>query len=307
MNIEKCKLYKINRKRDLYKLLKISDWKRIEITRTMYNIRIENGKRLIEAPCDELKLLQKRLLRLLYDIEFDKNIFSGIRGRSAYDNAYFHLKADEILKFDMQKFFPNTPRENIYKFFKEKLLMSSDTAKICTDIVTVDYSLMKIPSEVECFLKEKHIKSKNHLPSGTPTSQILSYLANKDMFDELNNYAKHRKMKLSVYVDDLTFSIIDSRFKKADMRFIGRVIKKYGYSVSKKKTKRYKIDDFKKITGFVISPNKELVVPNKIRLKINKILNRKEQLSNKEKASLNGMINFAQMSEKNRYNNQKMN
>ena len=52
----------------------------------------------------------------------------------------------------------------------------------------------------------KHIKIKNHLPSGTPTSQILSYLANLDMFDEIMNYCKEHNLLCSIYVDDITLS-----------------------------------------------------------------------------------------------------
>ena len=49
-------------------------------------------------------------------------------------------------------------------------------------------------------------KIKNYLPSGTPTSQILSYLANLDMFDEIINYYKEHNLLCSIYVDDITLS-----------------------------------------------------------------------------------------------------
>ena len=38
---------------------------------------------------------------------------------------------------------------------------------------------------VKDFIEEKGIKYTNHLPSGSPISSILSYLANNKMFNEL--------------------------------------------------------------------------------------------------------------------------
>ena len=52
-----------------------------------------------------------------------------------------------MLKLDMSKFFPNTYRNSIYDFFKNKLRMSSDVALICTDIVTVNYNKKNVSIE----------------------------------------------------------------------------------------------------------------------------------------------------------------
>lgn len=96
-------------------------------------------KRLLEKSSEELKKIQRNILNKLYQLKFPEYVFSGIRGRSAFDNAIYHINCKYMLKLDMSKFFPNTHRNSIYEFFKNKLKMSSDVALICTDIVTVNY------------------------------------------------------------------------------------------------------------------------------------------------------------------------
>ena len=78
-------------------------------------------------------------------------MFSGIKGRSAFGNAIYHINCKYMLKLDMSKFFPNTHRNNIYEFFKDKLKMSSDVSSICTDIVTVNYEKEDVEIDYEVY------------------------------------------------------------------------------------------------------------------------------------------------------------
>ena len=77
--------------------------------------------------------------------------------------------------------------DEIYNFFLKKLKMKPDVAKLITDFTTVNFkdSFNVIETGVNDFVKNKKIRNVNHLPSGTPTSQILAYLANVDMYDEI--------------------------------------------------------------------------------------------------------------------------
>lgn len=78
----------------------------------------------------------------------------------------------------------------MYNFFKVDLKTPSDIANILTNFVTIDLTLCDIQESepIEQFLLSKGIKTTNHLISGSPASQILSYLANHNMFDELQNF-----------------------------------------------------------------------------------------------------------------------
>lgn len=299
MNFKNCELYKIKRKRDLFILLHI-DENKLNEELYKYKVCIKDKKRLLEKPSEELKKIQRNILYKLYQLDFPQYVFSGIKGRSAFGNAIYHINCKYMLKLDMSKFFPNTHRNNIYEFFKDKLKMSSDVSSICTDIVTVNYEKedVEIDYEVYDFLKRKKIKNTNHLPSGTPTSQILSYLANIDMFDKIIEYTKKHKLQCSIYVDDITISSPNRYITKKEESEIKRIIKKHKHNLSKEKTIRYSVNEFKKVTGFVIDPNNRLVIPNKIKSKIKNQTKfiRKKELDEQRKNSIIGLTNFANIS-----------
>lgn len=299
MNFKNCELYKIKRKRDLFILLHI-DENKLNEELYKYKVCIKDKKRLLEKPSEELKKIQRNILYKLYQLDFPQYVFSGIKGRSAFGNAIYHINCKYMLKLDMSKFFPNTHRNNIYEFFKDKLKMSSDVSSICTDIVTVNYEKedVEIDYEVYDFLKRKKIKNTNHLPSGTPTSQILSYLANIDMFDNIIEYTKKHKLQCSIYVDDITISSSNRYITKKEESEIKRIIKKHKHNLSKEKTIRYSVNEFKKVTGFVIDPNNRLVIPNKIKSKIKNQTKfiRKKELDEQRKNSIIGLTNFANIS-----------
>ena len=299
MNFKNCELYKIKRKRDLFILLHI-DENKLNEELYKYKVCIKDKKRLLEKPSEELKKIQRNILYKLYQLDFPQYVFSGIKGRSAFGNAIYHINCKYMLKLDMSKFFPNTHRNNIYEFFKDKLKMSSDVSSICTDIVTVNYEKedVEIDYEVYDFLKRKKIKNTNQLPSETPTSQMLSYLANIDMFDKIIEYTKKHKLKCSIYVDDITISSSNRYITKKEEYEIKRIIKKHKHNLSKEKTIRYSVNEFKKVTGFVIDPNNRLVIPNKIKSKIKNQTKfiRKKELDEQRKNSIIGLTNFANIS-----------
>ena len=270
-----------------------------------YDVCVNENNRLLEKPNYQLKQLQRRLLNKLYQIEFPTYVFSGIKGKSAYDNAIHHINSKCMLKVDMSKFFPNTHRDKIYNFFLKQLQMSPDVAKLCTDITTINYKEKNayIENDVMEYLKNKHIKTTNHLPSGTPTSQILSYLANLDMFDEIVAFCDAHKLLYSIYVDDLTISN-NRNISFEEEKQLKSIVERNGQKISKKKTIRYKQNEYKKVTGFVISPNHQLVVANKTRRKIKEKISQVEDIKNIDisiKNSLIGLANFTQLSQKSAY------
>ena len=75
---------------------------------------------------------------------------------------------------------------------------------------------MQNVGQVNAFLTSKNVKTRNHLISRAPTSQILSYMANHKMFDEIQSLANHNGIVMTIYVDDITFSSknhISNKFK----------------------------------------------------------------------------------------------
>ena len=291
MNLTTCKLYGIQRKRDLANILK-TNCKEINKIVNSYKPYIANKskKRLIEPVSSvKLKKIQKRIQKILKEIEYDSNVFSGISGRSYIDNGRLHLGCKYVVALDISKFFPNTSREKVYKFFKYGMKNSSDIAGILTDLCTIDLSnIADIDKEVIKYINENKIRYKKHIPTGSSISCILSYLVNYKMFDKIVKWGEEYHCKTSIYVDDIVISSTEKINKQLIDRIM-RIIKSNGYSIQKKKLKFYDKNEFKRVTGNIISKDgTKLVIPNKIRYKIIKLKKNKKVENAKKEAKLKG-------------------
>lgn len=208
---------------------------------------------------------------MLYKIPVPDYVFSGIRGRSYADNAFFHAQNGPsfLFKVDLTAFFPSISRELVYNFFRNSLNCSPDIAEILANFTTIDVEKActhGLPG-VKNFLAQKGVTCRNHLISGAPTSQLLSYLVNQTMFDELHILAIKQGIAMTIYVDDITFSSqnrISRRFRAAVLE----IIRKHNYQVSKKKTKNYTRHYPKLVTGVIIDANGNPAIKNSLRKKI---------------------------------------
>ena len=290
MDLTTCKLYGIKRKRDIRVLLKINSKKNISQICNLYKPYIANKGRLIETiDSKELKSIQKRIQILLKDIKYDENIFSGIPGKSYIDNGLYHLESKYVVALDINKFFPNISREKVYKFFKNKLMNSSDVAEILTDLCTVNLEkISNLDNNVLDYLKDNKIHQMKHIPTGSSISCIMSYLSNIDMFNEISNVAKISGCKVSIYVDDVVISS-NKMINNEIINKIISIIKRNGYNIQKKKLKKYYSNEFKRVTGNIISKDgNKLVLPNKIRYRIIKLKNNKHIEKEKKILKLKG-------------------
>lgn len=270
-----CPLYGLQSKKQLCYLLRIQNkdlLKQEYVSSLIEPCIINEGKpRLIEPPKEELKSIQTTIKKHLGKIEIPTNVFSGIKGRSYIDNAFYHIgdRLRYLYKIDLTAFFPSISRNTVYSFFHNDLECSPDIANILCNFTTIDLekTKMKDPDTVYAFLNGKHIKCFNHLISGAPTSQILSYLVNSHMFNELQFLADKNDIKMSVYVDDITFSSTH-RISNRIREHIIHIINKYHYRISKRKVKYYTKKYPKLITGVIISADGKPTVKNSLRLKI---------------------------------------
>lgn len=78
MDFTKCSLYRTIRKRDLYNKLGFDKETRKKID-GKYKICIENDTRLLEKPRGTIKEVQSRILTKLYELEYPKYLFSGVK------------------------------------------------------------------------------------------------------------------------------------------------------------------------------------------------------------------------------------
>lgn len=275
MKYTECPLYGLQSKKMLKCLLYIKDSKLLKqdyiVSLITPYIDTKGKPRLIEAPCEELKLIQKRLKTILGKIIVPDNVFSGIKGRSYADNASMHIGPNRknLFKIDLTAFFPSISRETVYRFFLEDLRCSPDVAEALTNLTTIDLEKSKSTNldSVYQFLVTKGVGCKNHLISGAPTSQILSYLVNHSMFDEMQKIAIENNIRMTVYVDDVTFSS-ESKISHNFREKIVSIVRKYNYQISHSKVKNYTKLYPKLVTGVVIDSDGKATVKNALSQKI---------------------------------------
>ncbi|MFK3559243.1 reverse transcriptase family protein [Pasteurella multocida] len=212
-----------------------------------YNI-FQQGNRLIEVPLRTLYAIHNRIASLLARITPPDYLYSGIKNKSYITNAQQHLDSDVILTTDITAFFPSTTKEKIFWFFKDKMQCSTKIANHLAELCTID----------------------GHLPTGSQISMPLAYWVNANMFDELNRLAKENELKMTVYVDDVTFS--GARIPKEFKFLVERTIKKYRHSIKLEKTKLYKSQSAKEVTGLILKDGKLLPSNRQIK-KLHQYLN----------------------------------
>ena len=310
MSYEACPLFLLQSKKELCRILSIKDKRMLKqdfITKLVEPYIDRTGKpRLIEPPQIVLKEIQSRIKEHLSRIDIPDNVFSGVKGRSYVENAIHHAgnMPRYLYKIDLTGFFPSINRGLVYRFFLQDMKCAPDIARILTDLTTIDLSRasMQNPDEVYSFLAEKQIKCFNHLISGAPSSQILSYLVNRKMFDEIERIAGKNSITMTIYVDDITFSSpykMPGEFKST----VKSIVKKNGYSISRGKARSYRKKSPKLVTGVVIDAQGQIQIRNALSYKIitafEYVKNNPDDIKRKEQ--LIGLITAARQVKKGAY------
>lgn len=172
---------------------------------TSFNIpKKAGGTRLIYAPDDRLKALQKALVTMLEECNSeiekkrgypDKFSHGFQHGRSIITNAWQHKKRRFVLNIDLEDFFPCLNFGRVYGFFLKNrnyvlhLKVATAIAQIC------------------CF--------RNSLPQGAPSSPIISNLIAHVLDVRMGKLAAAAKCTYTRYADDLTFSTNQKVFPAA--------------------------------------------------------------------------------------------
>src|SRR5690625_1701395 len=110
------------------------------------------GKRLIHFPKNNLAIIQKKLTSIL-DIVYTPHRSSHgfIKGKSIVTNASYHLKKQNVLKFDLEDFFHTINFGRVLGMFK---------------------TLFKFNHEVSTTLANVCCHHEGFLPQGAPSSPI---------------------------------------------------------------------------------------------------------------------------------------
>ena len=220
--LEQSPLYKLSSKRKLAEILQLdlSSLGSTELAKLTSQYRIfvdRDTRRFITEPVGALLAVHKRLLRLFGRVLPREYVHSATKKRSYKTNAEQHVGNQNVLKIDIKKFFPSVRFCFVHSFFANSLQCSPDIATILAKLCTVQ--------------TRKHGV---HLPTGSCISPILSFLANRPLFDRISHLCRLESCVFTLYVDDVTVS--GPNASRALLTKIAMEIHKTGYGYHKIKT-----------------------------------------------------------------------
>lgn len=194
----------------------------------------KGGMRVIMAPDDETKELQRRLLhRLLAKLAVHEAALGFEAGRSVVHHAARHARQAVIVKMDILDFFPSTREERLRAYFGG-IGWNSEAAAVLTRLTTAE----------------------GGLPQGAPTSPRLSNLVNVQMDEKLEALASANAIRYSRYADDMVFSweVDDERELVGGLKFFApKILAGYGYKLNPRKTHVLRAHQRQTICGLVVN------------------------------------------------------
>jgi retron-type reverse transcriptase len=252
-NLDQSPFYCLQSKRKLANLLGInlSKLRKLAHSENLYIERNEvdpkkDKTRHVEEPKPELKRVQKRIEQLLKRIKLPDFIHSPARRRSYVSNAQSHVNSAVVRSLDIKQYFPSTPSRRIYWFFHQRMKCSPDVAGILTELLTF----------------------KGCLPTGSPSSPILSYFGHIDMWEIISEIVKEANCTLTVYMDDVTIS-----GENVSNKIVWQIKKQFyccGLRDNKNKEKHYTGRIAHEVTGIIIKDGK-LKIPNRQHFKMHEV------------------------------------
>lgn len=226
----------------------------------------QGGVRTIQAPCDKLKKLQRKLSELLLECAEEllpdkerlagkdqnqtphrakKAVSHGFKqGLSIASNAAKHKKKRYVFNLDIEDFFPSINFGRVRGYFIKNKNFQLDK-KVATMI-----------AQIACH--------ENTLPQGSPCSPVISNLIGDILDIRLLKLAKKYKCTYSRYADDLTFSTNQKNFpkkiafkknKKKAVWIVGKELRncilETGFKINPTKTRMQYNDNRQVVTGLI--------------------------------------------------------
>ena len=241
-------LYKISSKRVLARHLRTTEsaLKRLANNVDLYTCwekpKKSGGTRTIEAPREDLKVIQKRIANLLQRIRPPDYLMAPVKGKSYVHNAATHLGSRSFRLLDIEDFFPSCTEKKVFWFFNKMMKCSPDVSALLASLLTRN----------------------GHLPQGSPASPILAYYAYFDMWSSIYDVARKSGYRLSIYADDITIS--GEVLLERHIWEIKKIIHGHGHQYSRHK-ERSLIERAADITGVIVT-HETLLLPNRQHQKV---------------------------------------
>lgn len=228
------------------------------------------GARLIEAPKERLRAIQRRILHGLLDRVPVHTAATGcVKGCSVIDNARRHCAAPLLLKMDLRDFFVSIPARRVHALFRS-LGYPTATARCLTGLTTHATPaalLRQVPQAAYPSPEERHRRrqwarqfAERHLPQGAPTSPTLANLCAYRLDLRLTAAAGASQAQYSRYVDDLAFSCADGdpAHGRRLLNMLQDIILEEGFTPNWRKTRLTPSSTAQRLTGLLVNTHPNL-------------------------------------------------
>lgn len=209
---------------------------RIDEYYSRFRRKKSNGDtRVVSAPKEELKLIQKKIVKeFLAEIPLPDECTGFRPGMSILSNALPHCKKRFVFNTDLVDFFGSITAERVLGLYLS-LGFSYPVASVLTELTT--------------YL--------GALPQGAPSSPYLANLAAYSMDYDLLDFAESNGWNYTRYCDDITISG-NTNFALSDMRTISDIIEIEGFQINLKKTRFHKNNSKQVVSGLVVNEKPNL-------------------------------------------------
>ena len=218
----------------------------------------KGGYREISAPVSSLKKVHKRLNYFLQAyylcIKPDEAMGFIINPRyleTKYDiieNARMHVGKKYILNIDLKEFFSSISVRRVKALFSSDLFYFDDQMVTALTLLTT---------------------YKGKLPTGSPTSPVLSNFLCLQMDLEIRDFCILNSIRYSRYADDLSFSS-NMKIEQEQIEEIIKIIKQNNFEINEKKLRLRRSFQKQVVTGIVV--NEKVNVDRKLIRKIRAII-----------------------------------
>ncbi len=232
--IELCRLTQ-NNLSELESIINGPQYKKFKIEKK------KAGKREICAPEPVLKKIQKRLNYFLqaYYLCMRPEAVHGFVVNPHYlglscniaENAKLHTGKKHVANIDLKDFFSSIAAWQVKDIFESEIFGFNDQLATALTLLTT---------------------FEGKLPTGAPTSPVLSNFICLEMDKELTEYCASNGLTYSRYADDMTFSS-DSLINSNEILDLISLIQKYGFRINEKKLRLKKANQKQTVTGLTVN------------------------------------------------------
>jgi len=212
------------------------------------------GARVVEAPKEALKSVQRAILRRILDAVPPHDAAHGFRkGRSILSFVEPHCARDLVVRMDLRHFFPSVGAARVAATFRA-LGYPRGAASLLASLLTTrtpDAVLEGGGLDPGALARLR----RRHLPQGAPTSPAMANLCAYGLDVRLSAAAAAVSASYTRYADDLAFSG-GPEFREQAGRFrrlVVRIVAEEGFDVHWRKTRWMRPCSQQRLTGLVLN------------------------------------------------------